>query len=156
MRGLKTGAVGVTAAAMMALAPVQDAEAQILERGLQGGVAGAIVGGIVGGGRGIGKGAAIGAGVGAVAGAIEADQRRVRRDRAYVAYPPPPPAYYDPYLIRDIQGSLYRLGYDPGPIDGQYGRGTADAIAAYQSDYGLPVNGRPSGRLLGDMRRNGG
>jgi hypothetical protein len=37
------------------------AQAQVIERGVQGGVVGAIIGGIVGGGRGVGTGAAIGA-----------------------------------------------------------------------------------------------
>ncbi len=38
------------------------AQAQVIERGVQGGVVGAIIGGIVGGGRGAGTGAAIGRG----------------------------------------------------------------------------------------------
>ena len=32
---------------------------------------------------------------------------------------------------------LTDLGYDPGPIDGQYGRRTAGAVKAFQEDVGL-------------------
>lgn len=121
--------------------------AQILKRGVQGGVVGAVIGGIVDGGSGIGKGAAIGAGVGAVAGAIEADQKARRRAYSYSA---PPPG-----LVYDTQVALTRLGYRPGPIDGIYGPGTAEAIRQYQYANRLPVTGRPSPRLLDHMRYGG-
>ncbi|HVK80903.1 MAG TPA: hypothetical protein VM915_09830, partial [Verrucomicrobiae bacterium] len=50
--------------AVLSAWPMSAAQAQVIERGVQGGVVGAIIGGIVGGGRGAGTGAAIGAGVG--------------------------------------------------------------------------------------------
>src|SRR5262245_50800296 len=132
-----------------------NAQAQVIERGVQGGVVGAIIGGIVGGGRGAGTGAAIGAGVGVVAGAAERDAN------ARAAYGPP--AYYGPPpgpggggLVYDTQAALARLGYDPGPVDGMYGQRTADAISQFQVYNRLPVDGRPSPALLDMMVRQGG
>ena len=130
-----------------------SAQAQVIERGVQGGVVGAIIGGIVGGGRGAGTGAAIGAGVGVITGAAEADAN------ARAAYGP-----------RNIMGrrrdqaatssttrsSLARLGYDPGPVDGVYGQRTSDAISQFQVYNHLPVDGRPSPALLDLMVRQGG
>ena len=150
VRFIKLG--GIFAAMLLvgqALAP-NPASAQVIERGIQGGVAGAIIGGIIGGGKGAGRGAAIGAGVGVVTGAIERDNN-ARRAYAYGA-----PAYGASNLVYDTQVSLYRLGYDPGPPDGLYGRRTAEAISRYQYAYHLPVTGRPSPALLDHMVRNGG
>ncbi|MGA3169553.1 MAG: peptidoglycan-binding protein [Chthoniobacteraceae bacterium] len=48
----------------------------------------------------------------------------------------------------DVQTSLARQGYYDGPIDGYIGRGTRHAIAHYESDKGLQVNGRIDGPLL--------
>jgi peptidoglycan hydrolase-like protein with peptidoglycan-binding domain len=78
------------------------------------------------------------------------------------AFPPPPvvtPPTPTPEPIRgrnatsrptlDIQTELQRLGFDPGPLDGEWGNRTADAVAAYQkskfitadSVYGLTSDG---------------
>src|SRR4029077_21095529 len=146
------------------------AQAQVIERGVQGGVvgaiiggvvggvrggvAGAIIGGIVGGGRGAGTAAAIGAGVGLVTGAAEADANaRAYYDSQYYGAPPPPGGSE---LVYSIQTSLTRLGYDPGPPDGLYGQRTADAISQYQHANRLPVDGRPSPQLLNIMISQGG
>ena len=87
-------------------------------------------------------------------GAAEAEQRR------YYGPPPgyagPPPYGPPPGLVYDTQMSLLHLGYDPGPPDGQYGPRTAQAIAAYQQNNGLPVTGQPSPGLLNFMARRGG
>jgi Putative peptidoglycan binding domain len=130
------------------------AQAQVIERGVQGGVVGAIIGGIVGGGRGAGTGAAIGAGVGLVTGAAEADANaRAYYESQYYGAPPPPGGSE---LVYNIQTSLTRLGYDPGPPDGVYGERTADAISQYQHANRLPVDGRPSPQLLNIMISQGG
>ena len=137
----------------MSLLPVTTATAQVIERGVQGGVVGAIIGGIVGGGRGAGTGAAIGTGVGLVTGAAEADANaRACYDTQYYGAPPPPGGSE---LIYNIQMSLARLGYDPGPVDGQYGQRTADAISQYQHANRLPIDGRPSPQLLNFMISRG-
>jgi hypothetical protein len=139
---------------VMNLLSVTAAKAQVIERGVQGGVVGAIIGGIVGGGRGAGTGAAIGAGVGLVTGAAEADANaRAYYDNQYNGAPPPPDGSD---LVYNIQMSLTRLGYDPGPPDGQYGKRTAGAISQYQHANRLPVDGRPSPQLLNIMISQGG
>jgi hypothetical protein len=40
-------------------------------------------------------------------------------------------------VIRNVQEALKREGYNPGPIDGIYGRATQRAIDAFQKDNGL-------------------
>ena len=51
-----------------------------------------------------------------------------------------------------VQASLSRQGYYHGPVDGEIGRGTRHAIAAYESDNGLPVTGRIDEPLLISLR----
>jgi hypothetical protein len=51
-------------------------------------------------------------------------------------------------LAAQVQARLAREGYDPGPIDGIIGPQTRDAIAAFQSDHGLPVTGRIENSLV--------
>jgi hypothetical protein len=147
--------IALAAAITVGAAGVPDkAQAQVIERGVQGGVVGAIIGGIVGGGRGAGTGAAIGAGVGVVTGAAEADanaRARAAYDSQYYAPGPGPGG-----LVYNIQVSLTRLGYNPGPADGVYGRQTSDAISQFQHANRLPVTGEPSPQLLNYMISQGG
>lgn len=49
--------------------------------------------------------------------------------------------------VREVQGRLAALGYDPGPADGVAGPRTRGAIRAFQADHGLPVTGEPSAAL---------
>lgn len=46
--------------------------------------------------------------------------------------------------VARVQAGLSRLGYEPGPIDGDMGIQTENAIRAYQRDHGLLVDGRAS------------
>jgi hypothetical protein len=139
-------------AALATLTMPGTAQAQVIERGVQGGVAGAIIGGIIGGGRGAGTGAAIGAGVGLVTGAAERDANaRAAYESQYYAPPPGGPG-----LVYSIQSSLTRLGYSPGPIDGVMGPGTANAISQFQDANRLPIDGQPSAQLLNFMISQGG
>jgi peptidoglycan hydrolase-like protein with peptidoglycan-binding domain len=57
-----------------------------------------------------------------------------------------PPA--DESLIFLIQHRLRQAGFSPGRFDGRMSEGTANAIRAYQSRSGLPVDGVPSRVLL--------
>ena len=59
----------------------------------------------------------------------------------YVRRPAPIVAYSGSILFR-AQVRLTRLGYSPGPIDGDFGPRTSRAIRDYQIDNGLPVTGR--------------
>lgn len=57
------------------------------------------------------------------------------------------PSYAGSMAAR-VQSDLADQGYDPGPIDGVIGPQTTDAIAAFQSDNGLPVTGNTDDPLL--------
>lgn len=142
------------ALALIVSSAPNGANAQVIERGVQGGVAGAIIGGIIGGGRGAGTGAAIGAGVGVITGAAEADANARARAAYESQYYAPPPG--GPGLVYSIQSSLARLGYDPGPVDGVYGGRTADAISQFQYTNRLPIDGQPSPEILNLMISQGG
>ena len=52
----------------------------------------------------------------------------------------------------NVQASLAQQGYYDGPIDGEIGRGTRAAIAHYESDNGLQVNGVIDEPLLVSLR----
>ena len=57
--------------------------------------------------------------------------------------------YYDPYLplklgdrgisVLYMQTRLKELGYDPGKLDGIYGKKTAAAVALFQQDFGIAI-----------------
>ena len=55
-------------------------------------------------------------------------------------------------LTRDVQSGLRQLGYDPGPIDGNYGPKTKAAIERYQADNGLLTDGIVSAELSAHIR----
>jgi len=51
-------------------------------------------------------------------------------------------------LVKQVQVELRGKGFDPGPIDGIYGRKTSRAIMNYQQWRGIPVTGVVSTELL--------
>lgn|GEM_PF-3864191 len=55
--------------------------------------------------------------------------------------------------IREIQASLTELGYKPGPADGLMGARTRRAIERFQTDNGLPIDGRPTPRLRAKLSK---
>lgn len=63
--------------------------------------------------------------------------------------PKKPSAQY----TREAQQLLTDLGYDPGPVDGDYGRRTADAVKAFQRDAGIIQDGWIDQDLLSILRR---
>ena len=63
--------------------------------------------------------------------------------------PKKPSAQY----TREAQQLLTDLGYDPGPIDGDYGRRTAAAVKAFQRDSGITQDGWIDQDLLSALRR---
>jgi peptidoglycan hydrolase-like protein with peptidoglycan-binding domain len=79
--------------------------------------------------------------------------------------PPPPPqteakAPPEPVLpekpltqaqIAVVQSTLAKRGYQPGPADGKMGLNTSRAIAHYQQDSGLKVDGTATSSLLRHM-----
>lgn len=54
-------------------------------------------------------------------------------------------------LTKDVQQILIELGYDPGPIDGQYSRQTANAVKDVQRDMGIDQDGCISEGLLNSL-----
>lgn len=54
---------------------------------------------------------------------------------------------------REAQQLLTDLGYDPGPVDGDYGRRSADAVKAFQRDVGITQDGWIDEDLLSTLRR---
>lgn len=151
----RTAAAALLVSAMGAGTSSTPAEAQIAERAIQGAIGGAVIGGVARGKRGIGPGAAIGAAAGAVVGAVEADRRRkYRKRRTYRrATTARQVSRHDP-LVYDTQAALTNLGYQPGPVDGVWGKKTSNAISAYQDENGLLVTGVPSDALLAHMGKS--
>jgi N-acetylmuramoyl-L-alanine amidase len=45
-------------------------------------------------------------------------------------------------VVRDIQRTLKELGFNPGPINGEYNHLTVAAVAAFQATKGLVVDGQ--------------
>lgn len=70
--------------------------------------------------------------------------------------PAPPKPVYKKDDVVWIQQRLEELGYYTGAIDGSYGKGTREAIKAYQADQELEQDGRPTPELRDFMWRNGG
>ena len=76
------------------------------------------------------------------------------RDGRYHCYPRQPGVQHSQRkkLARYVQERLTVLGYDPGPIDGDLGPRTKDAVKRFQSVAGLTVDGRISSTLLTKLR----
>lgn len=51
-------------------------------------------------------------------------------------------------LVKAVQEVLAKMGYDPGPVDGLMGPGTARAIRSFEEQQKMPVKGRISGKFL--------
>ncbi len=56
-------------------------------------------------------------------------------------------------LVREIQRRLNKLGYNPGPSDGLYGKKTKDAIQAFQKKNNLKPDGLASVDLLNSLKQ---
>lgn len=72
--------------------------------------------------------------------------------------PPPPPqasggTASSPQLVTAIQTLLTRLGYDPGPANGQVGLKTNMAISAFQKSIGERGDGQPSDAVRSQLER---
>ncbi|MEM7172229.1 MAG: peptidoglycan-binding protein [Pseudomonadota bacterium] len=69
---------------------------------------------------------------------------------------PPEPDFSDlsqEEIIKQVQASLTKLGYEPGPSDGKMGPKTQSAIRAYQADQGLQTDGEASPLLLTEITK---
>ncbi|HET9067058.1 MAG TPA: peptidoglycan-binding domain-containing protein, partial [Amaricoccus sp.] len=54
--------------------------------------------------------------------------------------------------VEQVQSLLNRLGYDAGPVDGDPGPRTRDAIAQFRADYGLSPGRDVDSELVGALR----
>ncbi len=59
----------------------------------------------------------------------------------------------DVAAVRRAQGFLSVLGYSPGPIDGEMGARTRDAIMQFEADLGLPRTGHVDSVLIERLER---
>lgn len=60
-------------------------------------------------------------------------------------------------LVKAVQLTLKKLGYDPGPPDGLWGASTRKAIKSFERSRKLAIKGHISGRFLKHlMQANGG
>ena len=128
------------------------------DRAISGAGIGAGAGAIIGAVTPVGAlgGALIGGAVGGTAGAVT-DSSQVNLGKPIwrgdsSSANANPNAAYDPNTVRNIQGGLQRLGYDPGAADGRFGPKTEDAIRRYQQDNRLPVDGQPTSALWENIR----
>ena len=105
------------------------------------------------------EGTALGAGGGAVAGAVVAGpvgavvggvggayagHEVAGKDQtasSSTAYTATAATRYDPTLVRDVQQALNDKGYSAGPVDGQWGPNTENAVRRFQQASGLPQTG---------------
>jgi membrane-bound lytic murein transglycosylase B len=55
----------------------------------------------------------------------------------------------------DLQKRLSQLGFETGGSDGRFGARTYEAIIAYQKSVGLPLDGKPSFKLLERLKSAG-
>lgn len=68
------------------------------------------------------------------------------------AYPDPAqPGSSDPYtgLISRVQERLRQLGFDAGPVNGDFSAKTQTALGQFQLSSGLPVSGQLDDQTLG-------
>jgi membrane-bound lytic murein transglycosylase B len=54
----------------------------------------------------------------------------------------------------ELQKRLNAMGFQTGGSDGRFGARTYEAVIAYQKQAGLPLDGKPSVKLLQHMRKN--
>lgn len=59
-------------------------------------------------------------------------------------------------MVREAQALLDRLGYQPGPIDGQPGAMTRRAVIDFQRAAGLPETGEITPSLLDHLNQEAG
>ena len=70
------------------------------------------------------------------------------------AYPDPEvPADFDPYaeLVSKVQAKLRELGFDAGPINGDFGSKTQAALAQFQLANLIPVSGSLDDATLAEL-----
>lgn len=70
------------------------------------------------------------------------------------AYPDPQaPALADPYsaLVTSVQERLHLLGFDPGPVNGEFSTKTQAALAQFQLAADINVSGQLDDKTLAEL-----
>ncbi len=100
-----------------------------------GAAGGAVAGAVVAG--------PVGAVVGGVGGAYVGHETTGKEGSmaSSTPYHSAPSNAYDPAVVRSVQRALNDRGYGAGPVDGQWGPGTQDAVRRFQQASGLPQTG---------------
>jgi peptidoglycan hydrolase-like protein with peptidoglycan-binding domain len=59
----------------------------------------------------------------------------------------------DPYqpLVRQVQERLHQLGFDAGPVNGEFGAKTQAALAQFQLSLSIPAGGQLDGQTLSEL-----
>jgi Putative peptidoglycan binding domain len=115
------------------------------EGAVAGGAGGAVAGAVVGG--------PVGAVVGGVGGAYVGHET-AGKDRTVTSSTPSSSmtsTRYDSALVRNVQQALNDKGYNVGPVDGQWGPATEDAVKRFQQASGLPQTGELGRSTLGAL-----
>ena len=103
-----------------------------------GAAGGAVAGAVVGG--------PVGAVVGGVGGAYAGNEVAGKGPTASGSTSSPssamPSSRYESGLVRSVQQALNDKGYNAGPMDGQWGPATEDAVRKFQRASGLPETGQ--------------
>ncbi len=55
----------------------------------------------------------------------------------------------------EVQKRLSAMGFETGGSDGRFGARTYEAVIAFQTSAGLPIDGKPSRKLLERLRKGG-
>ena len=55
--------------------------------------------------------------------------------------------------VKEAQGALKTLGYEPGPVDGVFGPATLSSIETFQEDLGVNVNGLLTSNTFASIQR---
>jgi len=105
-----------------------------------GAAGGAVAGAVVAG--------PVGAVVGGVGGAYAGHETTGKGGTVTTTTRTMSPSAYDSATIRSAQQALNDRGYNVGPVDGQYGVATQDAVRRFQQTAGLPVTGELGGPTL--------
>jgi len=137
MKLIETGKTAAVLAIIVALGGCSSWQTTDKETGTAVGAGGGAVAGAVVGGP-------VGAVVGGVGGAFVGHETTgysrsgATNERTVTTVPP---ITYDSSTVRAVQQALNARGYNPGPVDGQFGAATQDAVKRFQQFAGLPANG---------------